>query len=140
MSTDWLLFVYMGTAFGIPFFSIIRIYLYIVRHTRHINAMATVVRVSTRDLRVLQHILTLVGILGTAALPSLILVVWNAFSLGEALVPLYLITALPISVFTNIKIPFIFAINKKVRVVFSNHLRRIFYWFFKNKNKEKVVS
>jgi hypothetical protein len=79
---------------------------------------ATVVRVSTRDLRVLQHILTLVGILGTAALPSLILVVWNAFSLGKALVSLYLITALPISICTNIKILFIFAINKKVRVVF----------------------
>jgi len=34
-----------------------------------------VLRVSTRDLRVLKHILTLVGTLGIAGLPSLILVI-----------------------------------------------------------------
>ena len=136
MSTEWLLFVYMGTAIGIPFFGIIIIYLYIVRY----NTMATIFRISTRDLRVLKHILTLIGILGTAGLPSLILVIWNAFSLGKAPVPLYLVTALTISVCTNIQISFIFAMNKKVRIVFWNHLRRYFIDFFKNQNKEIIVS
>ncbi len=100
-----------------------------------------VLRVSTRDLHVLKHILTLVGTLGIAGLPSLILVIQNVFSLGEAPVSLYLITALTISVCTNIQISFIFAMNKKVRIVFLNHLRHIFYCdFFKNQKKEKIVS
>jgi hypothetical protein len=129
MSIQWILFVYMGTAIGIPYFGIIAIYRYIVRRTRRIAAMATVVTASARDLQVLKHILTLVGILSTAGLPSLILIIWNAVLPGEAPVPFYFISALTISFCTNIQISFIFATSKNVRVVFWNRVRRLFTRF-----------
>jgi hypothetical protein len=127
MSIPWVAFLYMGTAIGIPFFGIIGIYLYIVRHTRRVIAVATIVMTSTRDLHVLKNILTLVGILGTAGLPSLMLIIWDAVSGREAPVALYLVNVLTISFCTNIQISFIFNMNKNVRVVFWNHLRRVFH-------------
>jgi hypothetical protein len=129
MSIQWILFVYMGAAIGIPFFGIIAIYLYIVRQTRRINVMTvavtTSVSASTRDLFVLKRILTLIGILGAAGLPSLILVIWNVFSRDGAPVPLYLFCALTISFCVNIQISLIFITSKKIRVVFWNRIRHM---------------
>ncbi|CAF1079763.1 unnamed protein product [Rotaria sordida] len=122
MSVQWALFIYMGAALGIPFFGIVGIYLYITRHIRRINTMTIAITTSLstakRDLHVLKNILTLIGILGTAGLPNIILVIWNAFSLDEAPVSLYLICVLTISFCTNIQISFIFVMNKNVKVVF----------------------
>lgn len=128
ISLHWPVFVYMGFAVGIRFFGIITIYLSIIRQTRRINTMiiTTLVSTSTRDLRVLQHILILIGILGMAGFPSLVLVIWNAIS-GEAPIPLYLFCALTVSFCTAIQISFIFIMNKKIRVVFRNHIRHLFY-------------
>jgi hypothetical protein len=120
----------MGGAVGVPFFGIIIIYLYIVCQIRRMIAMAIpgrpLVSVSTRNLRVLKHILTLIGILGTATFPSFILVIWNAISLDKAPIPLYLLCALTISLCTNIQILFIFGMNKKIRTALRNRTRRIF--------------
>ncbi|CAF1030005.1 unnamed protein product [Adineta steineri] len=131
LSFQWITFCYMGTAIGIPYFGIIIIYRYIVRHTRRINTMAIATTatqtVSNRDLRVLKNILTLIGILGTAGLPSLILLICNAISPGQAPVPLYLFCTLTISFCTNIQISFIFIMNKKARDIFWNRIRRIFH-------------
>ncbi|CAF0972764.1 unnamed protein product [Rotaria sordida] len=131
MSVQWALFIYMGVALGIPFFGIVGIYLYITRHIRRINTMTIAITTSLstakRDLHVLKNILTLIGILGTAGLPNIILVIWNAFSLDEAPVSLYLICVLTISFCTNIQILFIFVMNKNVKVVFWNHVQRILH-------------
>ncbi|CAF3683809.1 unnamed protein product [Rotaria sordida] len=131
MSVQWALFIYMGVALGIPFFGIVGIYLYITRHIRRINTMTIAITTSLstakRDLHVLKNILTLIGILGTAGLPNIILVIWNAFSLDEAPVSLYLICVLTISFCTNIQISFIFVMNKNVKVVFWNHVQRILH-------------
>ncbi|CAF1114421.1 unnamed protein product [Adineta steineri] len=131
LSIQWITFCYMGIAAGIPYFGIIIIYRYIVRHTRRINSMAIATTATetalNRDLRVLKNILTLIGILGTAGLPNLILLIWNALSPGQAPVPLYLLCTLTISFCTNIQISFIFIMNKKAKDIFWNHIRRIFY-------------
>jgi hypothetical protein len=88
----------MGIAIGIPFFSIIVIYVYIVRHTRRISTTVIVITTSlattNRDLRVLKHIITLVGILGAAGLPSLALIIWNTLSSGKVHALFYLVTLL----------------------------------------------
>ncbi|CAF1170830.1 unnamed protein product [Rotaria sp. Silwood1] len=121
----------MGTALGIPFFGIVTIYLYITNRTRRIHIMTIAITTSlstaNRDLRVLKKILTLIGILGTAGLPNIVLIIWNAFSLDGAPVSLYLICALTISFCTNIQISFIFSMNKNVRVIFWNYVQRILY-------------
>lgn len=130
MSVQWSIFLYMGTALGIPFFGIITIYLRIVRHTRRINTIPTVAQTSGRDLRVLKNILTLVGILGTAGIPSLILVIWNAIPSNMAPVPLYLATVMTISLCTNVQITFIFAMSKNVRALFVGRIQHVFHSFF----------
>ncbi|CAF4975413.1 unnamed protein product [Rotaria sp. Silwood1] len=131
MSFQGILFVYMGTALGIPFFGIVTIYLYITNRTRRIHIMTIAITTSlstaNRDLRVLKKILTLIGILGTAGLPNIVLLIWNAFSSDGAPVSLYLICALTISFCTNIQISFIFSMNKNVRVIFWNYVQRILY-------------
>ncbi|CAF3724364.1 unnamed protein product [Rotaria sp. Silwood1] len=131
ISFQGILFVYMGTALGIPFFGIVTIYLYITNRTRRIHIMTIAITTSlstaNRDLRVLKKILTLIGILGTAGLPNIVLIIWNAFSLDGAPVSLYLICALTISFCTNIQISFIFSMNKNVRVIFWNYVQRILY-------------
>jgi hypothetical protein len=124
MSVQWMIFIYMGTAIGIPFFGIIVIYRYIARYIRRTDSMTLVVINSTRDLRVLKHMLTLIGILGTAGLPTLILVIWNVLSMGREPISFYLICILTISFCTNIQISFIFLMNKNVRIVFW---QRIFH-------------
>ena len=127
MSVQWAVFIYMGTAIGIPFFGIITIYHYIVRSTRRVNTIVAAVLNSARDLHVLRNILTLVGILGTAGLPSMILVIWNAVSADGAPVPLYLFCALVISFCTNIQISFIFFMSKNARTVLWNYVQRFFH-------------
>jgi len=68
--------------------------------------------------------LTLIGILGPAGLPCLI---WNALSMGNEPVLLYLICILTISFCTNIQISFIFAMNKNVRIVFWDNMQRMLH-------------
>jgi hypothetical protein len=120
MSVQWMVFIYMGTAIGIPFFGIIIIiYRYIARFIRHTDSTSIVGTNSTRDLRVIKHMLTLIGVLGTAGLPSLILVIWNVLTIGKEPISLYLICILTISLCTNIQISFIFLMNQNVRSVFG---------------------
>ncbi|UJR07655.1 hypothetical protein I4U23_011943 [Adineta vaga] len=127
-SLQSILYIYMATAIGIPFFTIIVIYRYIVLHTRRINVTTTnLMSTSTRDIRVLRNVLILIGILGTAGLPSFVLVVWNTVEPGEAPVFLYHICVLTVSFCTNVQIAFIFMMNKNIRTVFWNRLRRAFY-------------
>jgi hypothetical protein len=140
-SSQWALFVYMVTAIGLPFNGIIIIYCYILIYTRRVKAvvipMTNVLSISYRELRVLQHTLTLVIILGTAGLPSLIIIVLNAVLSQGAPVPLYLFSVLTISFCTNIQITFIFTVNKRVTAFLWLCLRRfsarlLFKW---NRNR-----
>lgn len=125
MSVQWAIFIYMITAIGIPFFGIITIYHCIVRTTRRGDRIAIGLPNSIRDLHVLRNILTLIGILGTAGLPSMILVIWNAVSAHGAPVSLYLFCSLTISFCTNIQISFIFFMSKNVRTVLWNYIQRV---------------
>ena len=128
MSIKWTVFLFMGLALGVPWNGIIIIYVYIIRSTRRVQTTAvhTVQRTNHRDLRVVRHMVTLVGILGTAGLPSLVVIVWNTFFASKAPVVLYFVSILNISFFTNIQISFIFAMNRRLRSAFWKDLRQFF--------------
>ena len=134
-STQWLLFVYMGTAMGIPFLAIIIIYRYIVRQTRRVNVTLASTNLSltgNRNIRVLKNVLTLVTILGTAGLPNLTLLIWVTVTPGKEPVELYLICVMTVSFCTNAQIIFIFMMNKNVRSVFWKYIPRICHCFVCN--------
>ena len=94
-------FLYMMLVIGVPFSGIIVIYISIVRFTRRTNVTSAVVSnalsVSKRNLYVLKHTLTLIGILGTAGIPSTVVIIWNAISPGQVPVPFYLACVLNVS-------------------------------------------
>ena len=128
ISINWTILLFMGLALGVPFNGIIIIYVYIIRYTRRVHP-TTVNAVQPghhRDLRVVRHLVTLVVILGTAGLPSLVLIIWNTFFSDKAPVVLYFVAILNISFFTNIQISFIFAMNRRLRSVLWRDLRQLF--------------
>ncbi|CAF1514288.1 unnamed protein product [Adineta steineri] len=130
LSKQWAVLSYMIIAIGIPYFSIIFIYRNIIRHTRRINTMINATSnlqiMSNRDLRVLKNILILIGILGAAGFPSLILFIWNLVTPGKAPVPFYLACILVINICTNIQISFIFTMNKNMKIIFWNRVKSVF--------------
>ncbi len=81
--------------------------LYHRQYLRRTDSMTPALINSTRD---------------TAGLPCLI---WNALSMGNEPVLLYLICIPTISFCTNIQISFIFAMNKNVRIVFWDNMQRM---------------
>lgn len=82
------------------------IYFYIVRHTRRVQVSVVVfynaISIRERDLRVLRHMMTLVGILGTAGLPGMIVIVWSLISPESTPMFMYLFSMLTISFCTNV--------------------------------------
>lgn len=131
---QWIVVVYMFMALGVPLGGITIIYFYIVRFTRRVHGHAfsfqTPLAITKRDLRVLHHMMTLVGILGTAGVPGMILIIWNLFVPQAAPIPLYLISILNISFCTNIQITFIFAMNKPVKDHLWLKLHHLCHQFF----------
>ena len=122
-------FVYMMLVIGVPFSGIIVIYISIVRFTRRTNVTSAIVSnalsVSRRNLYVLKHTLTLIGILGTAGLPSIVVIIWNGISPGQVPVPLYLACVLNVSLCINVQIIFIFSMNRAVRSALGNDWQRL---------------
>lgn len=118
MAMRWIVFVYMAMACGLPFAGISIIFFVIARYTRRTHAITIATRnsgaIRKRDLRVLRRMMTLVCILGTAGVPSVVLLIWNYFFAQSAPIPLYLASTLTISFCTNIQISFIFVTNKRV--------------------------
>ena len=122
-------FLYMMLVIGVPFSGIIVIYISIVRFTRRTNVTSAVVSnalsVSKRNLYVLKHTLTLIGILGTAGIPSTVVIIWNAISPGQVPVPFYLACVLNVSLCINVQIIFILSMNRGVRSALSNDWQRL---------------
>jgi hypothetical protein len=114
---------------GVPFSGIIIIYMAIVRFTRRTNVTSAIVSnvliVSKRNLYVLKHTLTLIGILGTAGLPSTVVIIWNAISPGQVPVPFYLACVLNVSLCINVQIIFIFSMNRGIRSALHNDWQRL---------------
>ena len=128
ISVQWITFLYMFIVVGVPFAGIIVIYVYILRFTRRTNVTSAIVSnasiVSKRNLHVLKHTLTLIGILGAAGLPSMVVLIWNAISSGQVPVPFYLACVLNVGLCINVQIIFIFSMNKSVTSALTNGWRR----------------
>ena len=78
-----------------------------------------------REMKLMKNIFILIGILVCAGIPYLTMVIWHAASEQPPPKAFYLLTMVNISLFFLVKIIVLFVMNKDVRMITFNYLRKL---------------
>jgi glucan phosphoethanolaminetransferase (alkaline phosphatase superfamily) len=78
-----------------------------------------------REMKLMKNILILVGILVCAGIPYLTLVIWHVTQKRPPAEPTYLLAMIAISVFFAIKMIILFYMNKEVKNVAVEYIKKL---------------